>query len=62
MEGGGDPDNVIVTGESAGAINIMNLLVSELASDLFHKAIIQSGVPRNSTPTEGNIGANRLAD
>ena len=59
---GGDPDNVIITGESAGAVNIMNLLVSELASDLFHKAIIQSGVPSNSTTAEGNIGADSLAD
>lgn len=59
---GGDPDNVIITGESAGAINIMNLLVSELASDLFHKAIIQSGIPHNSTLAEGNAGANSLAD
>lgn len=46
---GGDPDNVTVFGESAGGINTYALLLSPLAKGLFHKAIVQSGVPI-STP------------
>ena len=39
---GGDPDNVTIAGESAGAANVMHLLVSPLAKKLFHGAIMQS--------------------
>lgn len=42
---GGDPNNVTLFGESAGALNTANLLVSPQAKGLFHKAIIQSGAP-----------------
>lgn len=40
---GGDPSNVTVFGESAGAINTMALMASPLSRGLFHKAVIQSG-------------------
>jgi para-nitrobenzyl esterase len=42
---GGDPENVTIFGESAGGLNVGNLMVSPLAEGLFHKAIIQSAVP-----------------
>jgi para-nitrobenzyl esterase len=40
---GGDPNNVIIAGESAGGINVCSLLLSPLAKGLFHKAISESG-------------------
>ena len=40
---GGDPDNVTIFGESAGAISVYAHLVSPGSKDLFHKAIIESG-------------------
>lgn len=40
---GGDPENVTVFGESAGAGDIATLIVSPLAEGLFERAISQSG-------------------
>jgi para-nitrobenzyl esterase len=40
---GGNPDDLTVFGESAGAMCIANLLESPLAKGLFRRAIVQSG-------------------
>ena len=40
---GGDPDNVTIFGESAGAFSVGFHLVSPLSRGLFHRAIMESG-------------------
>jgi len=40
---GGDPENVTIFGESAGAMAVVQMLSSPLARGLFHKAIAESG-------------------
>lgn len=47
---GGDPGNVTVFGESAGATMVANLMTSPMAKGLFDKAIVQS---TGSLPTPG---------
>ena len=39
---GGDPDRVMLFGESAGAQNILALMASDVAKPLFHSAVLQS--------------------
>jgi para-nitrobenzyl esterase len=53
---GGDPANVTIAGQSAGAFGVNYLAASPLARGLFHRAIAQSGgsfytSPRRPTPT-----------
>ena len=45
---GGDPSNVTIFGQSAGAVDAMVLMTSPLSAGLFHKVIAESGtVTRN---------------
>jgi len=48
---GGDPDNVTLAGQSAGAVAVVHLLSVPVAKGLFHKAIIQSGASTLPDPT-----------
>ncbi|WDL97684.1 carboxylesterase/lipase family protein [Alicyclobacillus sp. ALC3] len=60
---GGDPDNVTIFGESAGAVSVGNLLSMASAKGLFHKAILQSGTARaNVTRETANELTRKLLD
>jgi para-nitrobenzyl esterase len=54
---GGDPTNVTIFGESAGAMSVIQMLSSPLAGGLFQKAIAESGgmptLPELKTATHG---------
>ncbi len=45
---GGDPGNVTIFGESAGAMSVGTLLALPAAQGLFHRAIAQSGAAHNT--------------
>lgn len=49
---GGDPGNVTIFGESAGAMSIGTLLSIPRAEGLFRRAIVQSGAAHQVTPAE----------
>ena len=48
---GGDAENVLIFGESAGGVSVHTLLTSPLSRGLFHKAIIESGGGRDGVLT-----------
>jgi len=56
---GGDPDNVTVFGESAGAHDTLTMMISPLATGLFHKGIVESG---GIGTTEMSRGQNYMDD
>jgi para-nitrobenzyl esterase len=45
---GGDPGNVTIFGESAGAMSVATLMGTPAAAGLFHKAIAQSGAAHHT--------------
>lgn len=67
---GGNPHNVTITGESAGAHNTMNMVVSPLGKGLFHRAMSESGgmvtvpigAPPNPTITSGRGQTNDIIE
>lgn len=52
---GGNPNNVTIAGESAGAHNVQNLLIASSAGGLFHRAISQSGAYPISDDASGDV-------
>jgi para-nitrobenzyl esterase len=57
---GGDPGNVTLFGESAGAMSIGALLAMPSARGLFHKAILQSGASHIGRRRESSARTARL--
>ncbi len=57
---GGDPGAVTIAGESAGALNVLSLLVCPPAAGLFHRAVIQSAVVSARDPAEGERRARQV--
>lgn len=57
---GGDPANVTIFGESAGAAAVGTLLAMPAAAGLFHKAILQSGTGRAASTEAGAQLADKL--
>ncbi len=58
---GGDPANVTLFGESAGAMSISDLLAAPDATGLFRRVVIQSGPPATASPQWAMRRAQRLA-
>ncbi len=54
---GGDPENITVFGESAGAVGVCSLLASPLADGLFQHAIMESGNCQTATPLRTTAGS-----
>lgn len=61
---GGDPDQVVIFGESAGAVNVCTLLGVPSAAGLFHGAIMQSGgcAQLDKVGTPNRPGIRELSD
>jgi para-nitrobenzyl esterase len=57
---GGDPENITIAGESAGGQNVISLMASPLAKNLFHRAISESCVIKPATPDQGAAHANMV--
>ncbi|MGJ7552529.1 carboxylesterase/lipase family protein [Variovorax sp. RB3P1] len=54
---GGDPGNVTLSGESAGATNLLAIMTSPMAKGLFHKVIEMSGGISMASNLVGTPGA-----
>ena len=59
---GGDPANVTIFGESAGAAAVGTLLAMPSARGLFHKAVLQSGTGRANDRAGGKRIAGRVLE
>ena len=57
---GGDPDNVTIFGESAGAFSVATLLGTPSATGLFRRAIVQSGGAHVHSVADAERSAERM--
>jgi para-nitrobenzyl esterase len=51
-EFGGDPQNVLIFGESGGGMKVSALMAMDAAKGLFHRAVVQSGPRINNATAE----------
>jgi para-nitrobenzyl esterase len=58
----GDPQNVTITGQSAGGFNVYSMLASPLAAGLFHKAIVHSGFSQSCSLASAQQKAQDMLD
>ena len=58
---GGDPGNVTLFGESAGAMSVAALLAVPAAAGLFHRAVVESGPPYTCSADVAADRAERIA-
>ncbi|MDA1077265.1 MAG: carboxylesterase family protein, partial [Proteobacteria bacterium] len=60
---GGDPDNVLIFGESGGGMKVSVLMAMDQADGLFHRAVVQSGPQlSNRVATEAAAGARAVVE
>ena len=59
---GGNPNNITVSGQSAGGFNTMNIIISPLASGLLNKAFVLSAGGSNVPVATGVTRANALIE
>jgi para-nitrobenzyl esterase len=57
---GGNPDNVTLAGQSAGARNALAAYLSPLGKGLFHKLFVMSGGLTTAAPEQGDAKANDI--
>lgn len=57
---GGNPANVTIAGQSAGGINTLSLMISPVATGLFHRVISQSGALQPASLEDGDAYAETL--
>lgn len=57
---GGNPNNVLLSGESAGAFNALTMVLSPLGKGLFHKLLYESGGLYLRTEEESIANTSRL--
>jgi para-nitrobenzyl esterase len=59
---GGDPDLVTITGESAGGVNVLSMLIAPPAKGLFQRAMSESGGARTSSVADGDASSRAVLE
>lgn len=59
---GGNPQNVTIAGQSAGGINVLSLMISPRAGNLFHRVISQSCGLNVASQKDGDSYANTVIE
>jgi para-nitrobenzyl esterase len=57
---GGNPNNVFISGQSGGSFDVLTMLISPAAKNLFHKAMVQSGRQNTFSVKEGDVNTDKI--